>query len=739
MKKLLLLVIPALFSAQSKSPLPNQDTGTTYKNIKEVVLSNKNDPRALALLAKVNKHFKENSPKSQESYRFKAYSKFSVDFDKDSLADYRAYVNFRNDSLAKLGDNPKFSKRKKRDSIDDISYKNVLMDSKMFLWERALEYKYNQKDGEHIDILDNKVSGLKRPIYDAIALRSNIGQIPDEVQKENWALYRYFLAESIMLNGRETYVIGFRKTGTTPTKRRLYSGYIYIDKENYAIAKIEDLGIDKTDMEHISVWKPISKSWFLEKEYMRVRIGSITFKNNKKKKRFSSYFYIDNNYFDFNVPATNLTPEDFEGYTYTVKNITGSELPLYRGDNFTQRDKNTYYKIDSLFKEKKVESKLNFLAGITRGDFRFGMIDFPIDKFFDINRYENTRFGIGMKLNENFNPYVSPDAYVAYGLGDGKWKYRVGVDVRKTLKRDEVFRIDYTDDVGASGRFKQNLWVGKMKIMNTGAGIQTLNYYRYRGFKLSYLNSPTNAFTYKIEASKYKEEALFDYAYKGEDKVFDNLSTVVTLKYSPNSKYIMTPNGKDMVDQGYPEFYFNWEKGWTDFQYNRFDILGLYQTESILGHTGLRLYGGYVAGSFPFWKTFEGGGLAPEGKKSFMSRFNLTTYLGFATMPSGKYYQDKFGAFYISHRIPWHFKSFGQNTSSFDLVYKGIIGDFKNPEFHQIKFETLNKLYQEVGVEWNNFLSTQFNLGFFYRVGPYQTSNFTDNFAIQLKLKVLGF
>lgn len=122
-----------------------------------------------------------------------------------------------------------------------------------------------------------------------------------------------------------------------------------------------------------------------------------------------------------------------------------------------------------------------------------------------------------------------------------------------------------------------------------------------------------------------------------------------------------------------------------------------------------------------------------------MSRFNLTTYLGFATMPSGKYYQDKFGAFYISHRIPWHFKSFGQNTSSFDLVYKGIIGDFKNPEFHQIKFETLNKLYQEVGVEWNNFLSTQFNLGFFYRVGHYQTNNFTDNFAIQLKLKILGF
>ena len=25
-----------------------------------------------------------------------------------------------------------------------------------------------------------------------------------------------------------------------------------------------------------------------------------------------------------------------------------------------------------------------------------------------------------MKLNENFNPYVSPDAYVGYGVRDGK-------------------------------------------------------------------------------------------------------------------------------------------------------------------------------------------------------------------------------------------------------------------------------------------------------------------------------
>ena len=72
-------------------------------------------------------------------------------------------------------------------------------------------------------------------------------------------------------------------------------------------------------MEHISIWKLINKSWFLEKEYMKSRIGGITFKDHDKKKKFNSYLYIENNYFNFKVPSNNLTPEDFKGYTYSIK------------------------------------------------------------------------------------------------------------------------------------------------------------------------------------------------------------------------------------------------------------------------------------------------------------------------------------------------------------------------------------------------------------------------------------
>ena len=178
-------------------------------------------------------------------------------------------------------------------------------------------------------------------------------------------------------------------------------------------------------------------------------------------------------------------------------------------------------------------------------------------------------------------------------------------------------------------------------------------------------------------------------------------------------------------------------KAWEgDFNFSRFDVLISHNLKTKLGVTGIRAYGGLLLGEAPIWENFTMNGLA-NGRGGL--NFNLTSYLGFATMEGGKYYNDKFAGVYLTHRLPWYFKSFGKNVSSFDVIYRGITGDMKNPQDHQFKFETLNHLYNEVGLEWNNFLSSQFNLGFFYRVGHYNTGSFKDNFAIQFKLRLLGF
>ncbi len=721
------------------------------KSIEGVVLSDKSDPRALEILQKVNDNYNQNSPQSLESYAYKSYEKIAMDLDQDSIESYNNYIRKRIDSLEKLPQRPMKPKDKK-DSLQSVQLAQLAGQSKMFLWERASEVMYSQKYGEKINILDNRVSGLKQPLYELMAFRSNRNKIPKEVKEENRNLYRFFLTDSLEIDGRENYVIRFRQVNNREARdRKKFNGYLYIDKATYALKKIESESNEANEGTVTSIWTPVKDKWFLLKEDYKLKVNSNVLdmnislrgeKREKKKdkgKKFGTYAYATADYFDIKTPIEE-NPKDFKGYNISVKNSDGNLLDEYRTEKLNEREENTYVKIDSLSNAYKLDQKAKGLAGLLKGKLRLGMVDFNLAKVFGYNKYEHVRLGLGVKLNERFNPYISPDAYFAYGIYDKKFKFGGGVDIKTTLEKNSFFRLEYFSDVNAAGRFSENLWNFRMQIMNSGVAINNNIFYSYEGFKLSYENDITNGLTLNIATKKSQEEALFDYSYKDLGKRFDITSATLTLKYSPNSKNVMTPEGKYTYEQNYPEFYFNYEQGlkaWDgDFSFSRFDVLISHNLKTKLGVTGIRAYGGLVVGEAPIWENFTMNGLA-NGKSGL--NFNLTSYLGFATMEGGKYYNDKFAGIYLTHRLPWYFKSFGKNVSSFDVIYRGITGDMKNPQDHQFKFETLNHLYNEVGLEWNNFLSSQFNLGFFYRVGHYNTGSFKDNFAIQFKLRLLGF
>lgn len=723
------------------------------QSIESVAIADKSDPRALKILQKVNDEYKNNSPQSLDSYSFKSYEKFSLDFDEDSIKSYNTYIDNRIDSLKTLP-TADLTAKKKKDSIENINVQKLAGTSKLFLWERASEFLYSSKYGEKINILDNRVAGLQQPLYEMMSLRSNRSKIPKEIKEENRSLYRYFLTDSIEIDGRKNYVIRFRQVDNNKSiSKRKYTGYIYVDADTFGLKKIESNSKKRSEGSITSIWKPIDNKWFLSKENFKVRMGSTTFdkkddgkeKESKEKKakddrkKFGNYIYLTADYFDFKTPIE-AAKKDFSGYTMDVKNSDGSTLDKFRTDSLTAREKLTYLKIDSVGKKYKLDQKISALTGLVKGKIRLGILDFDASKIIAYNQYEGIRLGVAAKLNERFNKYISPDAYFAYGLKDNTWKYGGGIDFRTTLKKNSFFRAEYYNDVVAAGRFNENLWNFKMKIMNSGIDLQNDRFYHYDGFKVSYENDLTNALTVNVSAKKDNEEALFDYNFNNVGSQFENFATQITLKFSPNSKNIMTPSGKFTYEQNYPEFFVNYEQGLNalggDFDYSRFDVLAQHVFKTKIGVTGLRVYGGLLTGEAPIWHNFAMNGLG-SGKDGI--NFNLTSFLGFATMEGGKYYNDKFAGFYLTHRIPWYFKTFGKRISSFDFIYRGVIGDMKNPEYHDFTFQKLDHYYQEVGLESNNFLGSPFNLGFFYRVGHYATETFKPNFAVQLKLNFLGF
>ncbi len=716
------------------------------QSIEGVVIVDVSDPLALEILKKVNENFENNSPKSLQSYEFKSYEKIDFDLDEDSIKAYNEYITKRLDSLKLLPPAADLSDKKKKDSLESVRVMKLMGQSKLFLWERATEYLYSQKYGEKINVLDNRISGLQEPIYEMLALRSNRNKIPREILPENRALYRYFVTDTLQIEGRSNFVIRFRPVDKkSAPKRRKFTGYLYIDTNTYAVKKIEHHSKVKSEGSLTSIWTPIDGKWFLHKENFKVKMGSTAFPKpgadsaKVKKDRFGMYVSLQADYFNFktNIPQSK---KDFSGYTMSVENADGTLMNQYRTDSLSAREQNTYVQIDSVGQKYKLDQKAGIISKLLKGKVRFGKVDFDLLQLVKYNKYEGLRLGAGIKTNEKFSRYISPDAYAGYGFHDHRWKGGAGIDVRTTLRTNAFFRAEYYNDVDAAGRFNEGLWNVKMRIMNSGVDLNNRMFYRFSGFKFSYEDDLTSTFTAKVALSANKEYAEFPYNFRKRGNDFHNTALQLTLKYAPFSKSMMTPAGKLTYEQNYPEFYFNYEQAFSalkgDFSYSKFDILAQHQFKTKAGQTGARLYAGIVSGEAPIWHQFAMNGLS-NGKGNIS--FNLTSFLGFATMEGGKYFNDRFVGYYLTHRLPVYFRTFGRKTSSFDLVYKGIIGDMSHPEYHDLNFEKLNKLYQEAGLEVNSIFGIPFNLGFFYRVGPYATANFSSNFAVQLKLNILGF
>lgn len=725
------------------------------ENIQRIIITDKSDPRALKILDEVNKKAKENSPKSLDSYNFKSYTKFSIDVDQDSIDTFKIFLAVRKDSLSKV-DRRGFKQKEseKKDSLINEDFLNASQESQMFLWEKATEYKYSRKYGEKTNIINNRMSGFKNPIYEALAINiSNLDKTPRQLRPENRKLFHFYLSDTLQIDGRKTYVIKFKEiTDKKKQNPRKFNGKIYIDAESFALKKFESVNKKQNEGNIVSVWKPINNKWFLDYEDIKLKMGDQTFNTSKKdslkpgekikynKKRFGNYLYVKNRFFDFELNEAQKASE-FKGYSLEMKNPDGSLMQKYRTDSLTSRESATYAKIDSFVEKHDFEKKLSFLTQLMRGNLRYKMIDFDLTKFISYDKYQGIRLGAGIKLNEKFNKTFSPDGYFGYGFKDHHWKYGVGLDIKLSDKRTSVFRIDYVDDVFAAGRFNNTMWDAMMRFSDINLDLHNGNFYKNQKWGASFLYDISNSLSMKVAVNKEKQEALFDYQYKNAGNRFDNTSATLSLKFSPNDKNIMTPSGKYTYEKGFPQVFMNYEQGFKtlggDLDYQRLDLLLIHQFRSKLGYTNVKFFGGISSGTAPIWKNFEIAGQTDNNADKWSSKISTPTNLGFATMPAGTFFTDKFVAFHVSQYLPFRFKTFGDRYSNIEIEYQSAIGDFKNRGDHQFNFQVLDHYYQEVGLIWNRFLGRSFGVGFSYRLGYYQTSQFKDNFGVQFRLNVL--
>ena len=204
-------------------------------DLSEVSVSNKN--LALAMIQKVIQNKAQNNPQQQlKSFECKSYNKLLITANPDSI-DGRVDSLFIQKSIGK--------KFVKVDS-SDYKFKKIISRQHLFQTEKVSQFQFNEK-GFKETIIGTRMAGFKSPIYEILAFNLQSFSIYDKqyelfetkykspISDHATSDYRFKILDSTFIQGRKTHMIYFKNK--KKSKEAGLEGVLYIDTENYAVAK----------------------------------------------------------------------------------------------------------------------------------------------------------------------------------------------------------------------------------------------------------------------------------------------------------------------------------------------------------------------------------------------------------------------------------------------------------------------------------------------------------------------
>lgn len=704
--------------------------------------------RAKEILRRVIRNKKKNDIRNLDSYAYKSYSKFLITASTDSLP------------LILL------PKTAADSSYNDL--RTLLDNSHMMLAERAMDHKYSSKYGEKNQVKATRVSGIKSPVYEFAAMqplpddlrddeiRFFMRKLPNPVSNRGLREYRFNVSGDEVIDGRNLVIISYYPLH--PTSQSI-KGYIWVDTEDYGVARFYGENLSDKRVAELEIdWTRYKDRWFPGEKHFRSDAGRISYPSVRDsvtadgtvildtiQKTERAWLHLTTTFKDFESPEE-FHKKEFRGYAdeLDVASMKESDevLPLYRDEPLTDKERNTYIKIDSIGSKYNLDRSIKLMRIVTSGGkYEIGKIDLDLTRLFGYNEYEGFRLGIGGNTNANFSRNFSLNGYTAYGFKDKKLKYGGGVDLFVNKPYSGRIFAAYADDVEASGRSPLVLQSPYFRFI-TGNLDNIYNdfFYKYRKVSTGYEQDLFQNLTFRFSLVYNEQTALFDYRYRNSrpDEKFLSFDTRLDLRWAPKEKNVRTPYGKVTLTTGMPVFYLSLSQGWNlfnaDYKPTKIDFNYFDRYQTFLGRTGIRLSSGAVIGKSPIMNLFEGMGNAKRNPK-IMKHFGLAVQNHFETMIPGEFYSDKYFSFHLIHQIAG-FRFLGNEIFP-EFIYRGLIGGMKDPEQQQnIHFSVPEKYYQEAGLEFNRLLLDMLGVGFYYRFGTYAYDDFDRNFFFKLSLRL---
>ena len=742
------------YESQTIAILPNKENYLIYLKSKNTNLANNISQIIDSVIS--NKH--KNDPKIKlNSFTFQSYNKMVVSAVSDSIPNTL-------DSIFKKRNNRKILK--KIDSTN-IKLKKLLCEQNLFQTEKQSEYQYQDTKFREI-IKGTKMSGFKQPIYELLSFNLQSFSIyhsqyaffetnyKSPISNKANKKYEYQLVDKVKIDSRWAYIIYFKSKNQS---NKLY-GLLFVDVQSFAICKtmIQTQSVltiageyEYQYQDDCQLWFPLSSKFKISKgkndedikilgETLRFDADDISIITNRKKQSSDFLFLLSENHYSDVRLNTELNIKNKHIEIIVPESAIDNNEAFWEANRKSKLniiEENTYAKLDSITLKKRIEDKIKFGRKVINGFLPVKFIDLDLRKIISFNNYEGFRLGLGGKTNEIVSKKYVTEAYGAFGIKDGNFKYGIKNKVRLNQFSGTWLGIGYTDDIHEFGSTQYLNQKSVFKIYNPRP-LNISSFYQYKGWNTEVVSAIFPKIETIWQLSSYEIEPKINYIFTPNDSYHNYRITAskINFVWSPNSAYMQTPIGRFESEKRYPKIVFQYTQSflnskYNDFIFKKFELKADYQHKYLNGQkTQYYFESGISLGDVPLTHLYNN---SPNNitKETIVNRIIFEGKNNFETMYFNEFFSDKFVFFQIKHSLS-RIKIAPKIKPYLALLNRAGWGNLENKNQHQgIAFKTLDHGYFESGLELNQIFKG-LGLGFFYRYGPNQLPKLEDNIAIKL-------
>lgn len=681
-----------------------------------------------SLMRKVIANRKKNDPERSRSFTYKSYNK----------------INFE---LIPSG-GPKNPR--------DSSYIRLLENARktgLLIMESVSERKFIYPDRDEETILATKVSGLKNPLFAALATDFQPFSFYREIISildmnyinpiADGSLNRYeYVVQDTLYQGFDTvYTVVFR-----PQKGKNFDalkGILYINTEHYAIqnviARPADPGLMDIEIEQKYVYAD-REQWFPSELNFELILENYPQKGVGLRAKGESY-----------LREVNLNPEISAG-DFSIENVrmadsAGMKETGYweevRQDSLSLKEENTYQLIDSLGEKFKFDQLMKQAEKLTDSRLGLKQFDLMLDKLYVFNEYEGHRPGLGLRTNETLSKRFSVGGYGGYGFRDQTWKYGADLTVKLYRPRDVELSLTYVNDVSEPG---QSVFEGARGFTNVRSYLTsrmdkaeirqaTL---KFRGFRYS---------QFQITGQNNMLDPRYDYRFltgNGEflEGPFITSELTLSMRYAFRERIVESFGKRIPVESKFPVIELSYTEGipnilGAELAYRK--VEGQVSDEFVtkrFGTTRFLIRGGIAEGNLPATLLYHGSGGLNGDVFLYVENY-------FQTMNPYEFLSDRYAQVFIYQDFGSLLFKAPKFKPQISLAHAMGIGLLAQPAVHGgIEFRTMEKGFFESGLIVRQILRFNYlNIaylglggGIFYRYGAYQHEDLKQNLAAKIVL-----